>query len=207
MIVKASIGFVNTDTAQALANKTDIIYAAMTTARGTFVTPVPPLETIDSANSALKVAILNAADGGRELNAIKRAKQAEVVSLLRQLAAYVTSTANGDMAVLISSGFPIQKPTRSKIGQLPAPAVPKVLQGKESGQLNASTPPVYGASSYNWRLALTSSPNTYVQTAQTVGAKCEFKGLIPGELYNVQANAVGAAGPSDFSGTGQLRVI
>jgi hypothetical protein len=66
---------------------------------------------------------------------------------------------------------------------------------------------IYGASSYNWRVALASAPNTYVQNAQTIGGRVTFDGLTPGDLYNVDVNAVGAAGPSNWSVAGQLRVI
>jgi hypothetical protein len=34
-----------------------------------------------------------------------------------------------------------------------------------------------------------------------------FADLTPGELYNVDINAIGAAGPIDFSDVGTLRVI
>ena len=130
-----------------------------------------------------------------------------ICSLMRQLASYVTSTCTGDMAKLLSSGFPHQMPTRERVGELPAPVTPKAKQGELSGQMVATTGPIYGASAYNWRVALASAPNTYVRTGQTIGARNTFDGLTPGELYNVQVNAVGAAGTSDWSGAGQLRVI
>lgn len=207
MIVKASIGFLNNETAPAVANQTDIVIDAMTVAKSTFATPVPSLADVTAANAALRVAINEAADGSREKCAIKRAKLAELTSLMRQLANYVTSTCNGDMAKLLSSGFPRQKPTRDRIGQLTTPETPKVKQDEYSGQMTASVGLVYGASAYNWRLALASAPNTYVETAQTVSARVTFKGLTPGQLYNVECNAVGAAGPSNWSTAGQLRVI
>ena len=207
MIVKASIGFLSTETAALVTTQVDIILEAMGLKKSTFVTPVPPLADVRTANDALKVAINEAADGSREKNAIKRAKLTELVSLMRQLASYVTSTCNGDMAKLLSSGFPHQKPTRERVGELPAPVTPKAKQGELSGQMVATTAPIYGASAYNWRVALASAPNTYVRTGQTVGARNTFDGLTPGELYNVQVNAVGAAGPSDWSVAGQLRVI
>ena len=76
-----------------------------------------------------------------------------------------------------------------------------------TGSLGASAPPLYGASSYNWSLALASAPNTDVRTAQTTGARVSFTGLIAGQVYIVSLNAVGAAGISDWSDTGSLMVI
>ncbi len=207
MIVKALYGWLNRYTAPDIVSLTKTIIAAMTAAKTTFATPVPALSVVETANAALEVAIADAADGSREMRATLRAKLAELVSLMRQLAAYVTSTANGDMAVLISSGFPPQKATRQPVGQLPQPSTPIVRQSNLSGKILVSTSPIYGASSYNWRVALASEPNTYVQTAQTAGGRATFDGLTPGELYNVEVNAVGAAGPSNWSVAGQLRVI
>ena len=68
------------------------------------------------------------------MSAVKRANQTEVIALIRLLASYVTVTATGDMAKLLSSGFPYQKPTRSRVGELPEPTTPVVKQGTLTGQ-------------------------------------------------------------------------
>ena len=60
-------------------------------------------------------------------------------------------------------------------------------------------PPVFGAAIYNWRVTSAAQPGTVLQTAQTTSASNTFAGLTPGVTYNVEANAVGAAGPSDWS--------
>jgi hypothetical protein len=172
-----------------------------------FATPAPTLATVTTALSAFTVALADAVNGGKQMTAIKNAKRAELVSLMRQLASYVTVTANGDMTKLLSSGFPYQKPTRSRIGALPAPEAPVLKHGALSGTVDTSITPVYGASSYNWRVALASAPSTFVQTAQTTGGRHSFNGLIPGQIYNVEANAVGAAGPSDWSDVACLMAI
>jgi len=38
-----------------------------------------------------------------------------------------------------------------------------------------------------------------VTTAQTTPASNTFDGLTPGVVYNIEANVVGSAGPSDWS--------
>jgi hypothetical protein len=211
MIVKTAISFLNKDLPQAIANKTDVIIGAMNDpqAKLVYVNPVPTIATVETANAGLKTALLDyqAAGGGKQLSAAVTARTAEVSSLVRQLAAYVTATANGDMENLLLSGFPIQKPNRQPIGQLPAPLAPTVKQGTSSGQLKAATPPVYGGMSYNWRVARAAAPTVYVQTTQTTAASTTFDGLTAGEIYNVEANTVGAAGPSDWSDPGSLMVI
>src|SRR5664279_1631064 len=104
MIVKALYGWLNRDKAPDIVSLTKIIIAAMAAAKTAFPTPTPALALVEAAIAAVEVAIADAADGSREMRAILRVKLAELVSLMRQLAVYVTLTANGDMAVLISSG-------------------------------------------------------------------------------------------------------
>jgi hypothetical protein len=124
-----------------------------------------------------------------------------------QTSQYVSATANGNLEVLMSSGFPVQKPSRVPIGPLAAPDAPVVVQGPVTGSLKATATPLYGASSYNWSVALQSAPDTDVQTAQTTGARAEFTGLTPGQTYVVSLNAVGTAGTSDWSDGGTLMVV
>jgi hypothetical protein len=119
--------------------------------------------------------------------------------LLRQLASYVQVTCMGDLTILLSSNFPIQKPQRSPIGVLPAPGNLTVTLGARSGELNASAAPIPGAAIYNWRVTATTAPTVVVQSAQTTAASNIFDNLTPGVVYNVEANAVGSAGPSDWS--------
>lgn len=52
-----------------------------------------------------------------------------------------------------------------------------------------------------------SAPTVYVQTAQTTAARTTFGDLTPGQLYNMEVNAVGAAGTSDWSDDGSMMVV
>jgi hypothetical protein len=117
--------------------------------------------------------LANAADGGITLTAIKNGKRDVLAAHLRALANYVQVTCNGDLTVLLSSGFPIQKPQRSPIGVLPAPVNLAVSLGSLTGQLNAVMPPVFGASVYNWKLTANNAPTVVLQSAQTTGGRRE----------------------------------
>ena len=205
MTVKPAIGFLTKDSDAQLNQDTETIIASMT-GNTNFPTPSPTLAVISTALAAFTVALADAADGGVEKTAIKNAKRAELVSLLRQLASYVFATSNEDMTKLLSSGFPAQKTARPPIGPLPTPATPFLSQGAVTGSLNASTPPINGAYIYNWRVALASAPTVYVKQVQTTAASNTFDGLTPGQIYNVQLNAVGTAGTTDWSGPGELMV-
>lgn len=209
MIVKVSISELNKASAQDVWSRGNIVIEALTRNAAIFTKPNPDVPTLQSSNDLLKAAILNyeTAGGGKLLSATVKARRADMVGLLRLEASYVTSTANGDMEILLKGGFPIQKPTRTPIGQLPAPNAPTVTQGTLGGQLNAATPPLYGGQAYLWRVALEKSPEVYVQTAQTTAASTSFYDLTPGEIYNIEVQVIGSAGPSDWSDAGSLMVI
>jgi len=198
MIVKPSIQFLNLDNDDQLASSTETILTRMT-GNLSFLTPEPPLLEITAAKVELVTAMSDAAGGGVALTAIKNAKRATLVGMLRRLAIYVQVSSDGDMPTLLSSGFPIQKPQRQPVGVLPAPSILAVGFGARTGELHAVAGPLVGASIYNWRLTTDAAPDVVLQTAQTTAASNTFTGLTLGVVYSVEANAVGAAGPSDWS--------
>ncbi len=198
MIVKPSVSFLTNDNDSRLVTDTETIVTAMT-GNASYPTPLPTLPDITAAKVAFVTAMADAAGGGVLLTGIKNAKRAALVTLLRQLSSYVQVACSGDLVVLISSGFPIQKPQRSPIGALPAPSLLSVNLGLHSGELDAVAAPVPGAAIYNWRVTTAAMPNAVVQTAQTTAASNTFTGLTPGVVYSIEANVVGAAGPSDWS--------
>ncbi|MEI6872175.1 MAG: fibronectin type III domain-containing protein [Verrucomicrobiota bacterium] len=87
-----------------------------------------------------------------------------------------------------------------------APATPVLSLGACTGERNASTP-IPNASVHGWRVALVSAPDAYVLEQQATAASDTFEGLTPGQIYLVDVNAVGSAGPSKWSDTAQLMVV
>lgn len=136
----------------------------------------------------------------------RNAAYAAALSLLRQLAAYVESHSVNDVAVLISSGFqPVKGAT--PVGPLQTPYTAIMRQGPMSGSIAARTPKVKGAYSYNWRLALASSPTVYLAEVQTTAARYVFEGLTPGQTYVAQVSAVGAAGETSWSAPTSMMIV
>ena len=176
MVVKAAIGFLLKDSDNKLVK--DVQSAITVTDNANFPKPTPALADVTAALTAFTVALADAVNGGKEMTSIKNANRAELASLMRLLANYVTETSDGDMTKRLSSGFPYQKPNRISVGALPAPRPPTLRQGEHSGQLDAKVPPIYGAYTFNWRLALSSAPDTYVQTVQTTGGSVTFEGRV-----------------------------
>ena len=205
MIVKPATSFVRTDTDAQLLTDTKTILTLMKD-NAAYPEPSPTLPTVATAADDFSTALANAANGGTERTALKNASRAALAILLRALAAYVAVACKRDLARLLSSGFPIQKPVPTPAGVLPAPAIPVLSRGARSGTLAAATRPLAAAYSYNWRLALASDPTAYVQLPQTTAASLLFAGLTPGQIYLVDVSAFGTAGTSDWSGTAQLTV-
>jgi len=199
MIVKPYISFLNTDNDAQLITRTGGILSAMND-NPSYPVPSPALAGITTALEDFTAAVSAAVDGGKALNAVKRAKRAALVALLRQLASYVQVTANGNLAVLMSSGFPAQKTQRQPIGVLPPPANVTLTFGARSGELRGTASPVAGAAIYNWQLSTAAAPSVVLQTMQTTASNAVFPGLTPGVTYNAMVNVVGSAGPSGWAG-------
>jgi hypothetical protein len=198
MIVKPSVSFLKNHADAKLIVTTGGILSAMT-GNPHFPSPSPTLPVLASALNDFSTALANAADGGKALTAAKKARRAALAVLLRELAAYLQVACKGDLTALVSSGFPNHKPHRQPVGALPAPANVTITFGHRTGELSGSFSPVAGASAYNWRVTTATEPEVAVLSVQSTAASNTFTGLTPGVVYRVQANAVGAAGPSDWS--------
>ncbi len=206
-IVKPAITFLLTASDALLIVIAQAVFAAILVNGAIFTAPVPTLAALQAALDAFISALQDAALGGPAQTAIKNARRLELCALLRLLANYIGAVAAGDMSILLLSGFPHQKETHTKVGPMGKPIVPRVVPGKQSGKLAAATAPVYGAKSYNWRLALEATPLVYLRTAQTTGSRFNAEGLTPGETYIVTVNAVGADGPGDYSNPGMGMIV
>lgn len=198
MVVKPSISFLKNESDAKLITTVNGIIAAMT-GNTHYATPAPTLAAVTTALNEFTTAVADAIDGGKTLTAIKNDKREALAALLRQLASYIQVACNEDMAVLLSSGFPVQKPQRQPIGVLAAPRDLTVTFGARSGELRAVAAPVFGAAIYNWQVSTAANPNVVLQTSQTTGANNTFTSLTPGVVYQVTVNVVGSAGPSNWA--------
>jgi hypothetical protein len=206
MIIKPSIQWLNTDTNAELINDTNVILTALADNVAIYATPTPPLPALQTALDNFVTGVANAAGGGPSATSARNNLRLILVGLMRQLASYVTVACQGDMTKLLLSGFPVQKPTRQPVGVLPAPANVTVTLGGRSGEIIVKANPVFGSSIYNWRL-VNAATGAVVQTNQTPAANTLFSGLTPGGTYTVTLNAVGTAGPSDWSSPVSQMVI
>ena len=201
---RVSLAFVKRTVALLLLFGRNVV--TMMTGNPAFTTPFPTLASVTTALDTLETTAEAALDRSRQAIANRNAAMAAVLSLLRQLAAYVQSHSVGDVAVLISSGFePVKGST--PIGPLQTPYTAILRQGPTSGSIRARNPKIKGAYSYNWRVALASAPTVFLQEVQTTAARYTFEGLTPGQTYIVQVSAVGAAGETSWSAITSMMVV
>lgn len=122
-----------------------------------------------------------------------------LTTMLKQLAPYLELEANGDRAILASTGFELRQDAvhGSTSGTLPAPGGFRVTQGAKSGTLDVHVARQANAGSYevqltqgdpsveaNWRHAMVS----------TSGAHMLLEGLPRGQIFWVRVRAHGAGG-------------
>lgn len=166
------------------------------TGNAAFPAPLVPLATLGAAQSAFHDALLAAAQGGKQLTAVKTEKRAALETALRSEAGYVQAIAGQNLSALLSSGYEAASTNRAQ-SALPAPVIVGLDNGMTS-QLILRMQPVANAKSYEvqtkngggWTPA-----GVFTQSRGVV-----LPGLTPGQNYSVQARAIGGStGYSDWS--------
>ena len=117
------------------------------TGKTNYPTPSPTLAVITTSVNAFEIAVHDALDGGKIAIVTRNAARAELLALLRQLAAYVTGNCKTELAILIGSGFNAVK-TPSPAGVLPAPQDLRLDYTGISGELLLRFRRVYNAANY-----------------------------------------------------------
>ncbi|MEY2565388.1 MAG: hypothetical protein QOH88_3581 [Verrucomicrobiota bacterium] len=171
---------------------------ALMTGNPLYLTPLPTLAVLTTAVNALETAVHDALDGGKIAIATRNAARAEMLSLLRQLAAYVTGNCNADLVALLSSGFESVK-TPSPVGILPAPENLRLSITGISGELFLRFDRVQNAANYSVQAAQ-SPDGPWQDRGLSTATRVMINGLTPGKVYWVRACANGSAGPSGWGG-------
>jgi hypothetical protein len=172
----------------------------MMTGNEAFTTPLPTLAAVTTAQNAYAQAV-NTLDRGQPAQIRRNDARAAVVQLVRELALYVQQTSQGNLGVLVSSGFTAQKGRGPRAGVLPAPVNLRLSQGKLSGQLQARCQVVPAARAYQWRYATVAAPTVWTLSDPTTSSRFLVEGLTAGTGYLVQARAIGAQGAGNWSGS------
>lgn len=121
-------------------------------ASAVFAHPVPPLAEVESVYADYKQAVIEASGGGRIHTARKRKQKRLLADTLQQLAHYVNSVCDGDLAKLHASGFPVL--VKRNKGQSPrTPMNPFLRDGRVSGEVAFGFEPVGRDMLYHYQFA------------------------------------------------------
>ncbi|MDQ6624178.1 MAG: fibronectin type III domain-containing protein [Verrucomicrobiota bacterium] len=170
-----------------------------------FPNPMPTLAVLAAATDELEIKTQAALNGGRIEMAARRAAEATALSLARQLGNYVESQANGDLEVLLSSGFEaVRAPSPSVI-----PATPdnqNLSYTGISGQLLFRFTGDYNVRNFSVQHA-ENADGPWTDHGLSTSTRVLLEDLTPGKTYWARASANGAAGTSDWCAPTSLMAV
>ena len=163
-----------------------------------FSDPDVSIAEVETTLDLLETRSVAAISGGKEATALMHQTEEELDDSWRKLARYVERIADGDGAILLSSGFNLaKKPSQ--------PARPEfsVELGEKSGTVSLRRQAVDGAKSYIWQHCTGDTPATTDAgwTTASVSAKVstEIAGLTPMTKYWFRSAAVLSSGTTAYN--------
>lgn len=187
----------------------ETVLAAMDT-NANFVTPTPDLTAVTAAKDdfSAKLAIARKRSGPEETE-LKNQSRVALAELLKQLAFYVSTTAAGNLAVILSSGF--QATAYPRRGRVPErPYAVRLADGRLSGQLVFMLPKVPGALFYEYRYGIVDDVTKEYAWGEPVLTTSSRDNLIAdleeGMRYGLQVRAVNGYGRTEWSDPVTMRV-
>jgi len=167
------------------------------TGNASFPTPPVTLANLQTAQADFASKLAAAQTGGVADTAAKNNSRQALITMLRDVAAYVQIRCNNDPAILLSSGFQMQSTNRAQV-ELTKPEGFSLTNGS-SGQLVARVAPVKNANMYEGRIKPVDGdwlPSVFTGDSQHI----IFNGLTRGKDYTAQVRALGGStGQSDWS--------
>src|SRR5881398_2326910 len=136
--------------------KAEAIAAAIAQHVDVFPTPVPSLSVITDAIGVYLEALVNAKSLDKTAVSIKNQRRADLDDLHGQLGRYVMQVANGDITILIASGFELAK-TPEPTPPLEKPENFMVQEGINSGTFRMQVQRQKNVRSYQFQVT-TSDP-------------------------------------------------
>jgi hypothetical protein len=172
----------------------------------------PPVDmpTFRSNIDSLATLIPLAAEGTKKVIAQKNKQRHVVIRNLKLLGRYVEVTANGDLAIFQTSGFPPASTTRKPQVAM-SESIRKIAHGTISGQVRIWVHVVRNAASYEVRYAPVVNnvaPTTWSSVGvSTLKTPVVVSGLTPVTLYAFQARALVKNEYTDWSDSVTFVVI
>jgi hypothetical protein len=172
-----------------------------------FPTPVPALADLTAQRELLETWITNSADGSRSAIATRRAEYATLLEMMKSLARYVSQVANGDAAIILSSGFDVRR-APEPIERLSRPVISYAQRDTDAGVADLKWERVRG--SYSYVVEITSDDTrtenaVWTQVAVTTTTRCHVENLNYGTVYTFRVRAIGGSGlKSSWSDVAQV---
>jgi len=142
-----------------------------------FTSPNPPLAIVNSAIADLEIAWKAAEDGGKTKTAIMHDKEAELMKLMFDVAAYVQNVANGNEAIIHLAALDVKKFSN------PPQTEFSVERGENHGEVIVKTKALRGAC-YVWQYSPDPvSKASWIVYSQNMFSKVTITGLNPGFVY------------------------
>lgn len=164
--------------------------------------PNPPvtMALLKSLLDAFKAAITDAMEGSKKAMALWDSLRAQVISALKQVAAYVQENANSDFS---KTGFETYDTAARKTSQLvETPTFRKLDHGSNSGEIMLLINAVPHARAYQVQYTALKDgipgPWTVVDV-MSVKSAFKISGLTPATMYAFQVQAIGPNNRSDWS--------
>lgn len=182
-----------------LVNKAQLLVEKMSL-NDHFPNPEPSIDILAARKDILADYIAN--NSFRDSNSIKEsAPYKQLLEVIRQLAAYVSRTAQGDREILLSSGFEVQ----SKKNDLQNPGFPENIQihvSDNRGSVKLNWEKVSGKNAYVVQISST-NPETADAVWVTVGVtsknELNIQNLNLGMQYYFRVKTVGKLYESPYS--------
>ncbi|MDQ2946255.1 MAG: fibronectin type III domain-containing protein [Acidobacteriota bacterium] len=200
---RVSLGFARKIDTDLIAFTRNVI--TLMTTNPDYPTPAPALALVTTSVNQFETAVHDALDGGKLALATRNACRIALLTLLRQLAAYVTGNCDTDLVKLIGSGFDAVR-APSPVGTLPAPGNLRLNYTGMSGEVLAKFDRVSNSNNYSLQSA-NSSDGPWQDEGMCTKARATIDGLTVGKTYWVRCSANGSQGPSPWSSAISIMVV
>ncbi|MEO7310255.1 MAG: fibronectin type III domain-containing protein [Chitinophagaceae bacterium] len=170
-----------------------------------FPTPNPSVAALELGVQALEDAYQTAIDGGRSLKAALALREAELDTMFRLLAGYVTNVSGGNAEIIRSSGFEVYAGA-SAATSLEKPLNLRAVTSRHANQLLVSWKPVKGAKIYVVEKS-TDGANGWTVCGFSTRRQMVVAGLPALQYFSLRIAAIGASGQSPWSDVARGLVV
>lgn len=199
---KANLGFQRVSD-ENLVTLADTVIRAMTD-NDSFLDPSPKLEDVEVVKDSFIAKLARARRKGSPYDtARKNEVREDLEKILSQLAFYVNTTADGNLSILLSSGFDISK-YRSAILSPKKIEFVRLSDGRNSGQMVLTFERIEKSRLYEYRVSDEKDAEGEIVWGEqvymtTTSQNNIIQPVTPGRTYYVSIRAINSRGTGDWS--------